>query len=262
MLIAIILIGHIFPMRIYAHKTVYNTQPAENVSIKDVSEIEGISAIGYLPIWRVALTDKGLDVGMSSLNQGIFNYENIEHIPNGWRIESQKQNISISLVIKHQPTICTMSKQWYPFAATLTVTKPGQPQKTYKGTAIKDNQKPLAPHPAKTALKLFDNTNNETVYQYIDMIKFCLMSKNYQLLSKKLCYPIRFNSSESSYIITDSQMFISKADQIFSEEISKAINTCKYNELYKDGDNIGIAKGIITLGLNNGNLTITTLNIN
>ena len=205
MFLTIIIAGLLSPVMTNGNNP--HTLNLQNVNINFIQQIEDISAIGYLPLWRVALTNKGVDIGMSSLNLGLFEYKSIDSTSDGWYIIAQNQGISISLSLKCQPTECTMSKQWYPYSATLTVKEPGKAKKKYNGTAIRKSQKPLPPHPDNPASQYVEDINNETIYKYIDKLKFCLMSKNFKLLSTQLCYPIRFNSTASSYLINDSEMF-------------------------------------------------------
>lgn len=236
----------------------------ENTStVANVNEIVGLSAIGYIPLWRVALTKDGIDVGMSTMQTGKFQYQSIVSSETGWVIEAQNQGVKLNLIITKAPAVCTMSKQWYPYASKLTVKKPGKAERVYYGTAIRNNQKPLPPHPTNSKEVLVSGgLKNKDVYSFIDMLKFCVMDNDFKTLSTKLVYPIRYNSNSANSVLNSEKKFCQQSKDLFSQEIKQAILSCKYDEIYKSGNSIGVAGGVIMLEVKSGKLTIATINKN
>ncbi len=236
----------------------------KDIKLELINQLKGISASGYSPLWRIAFTQGGLDVGMWNLQSGIYPFKNITKINGGWMIEAQSQNVSLILNVSEEPGLCAMSKQWYPFQSNVVIKIQGRADAVLEGTAIYKNQKPLPPHPEDAQEQFKEiSIKKEVVYLFLDQLKFDLMTKNFSRVAKSIGYPLRINSASGpSIMIGYPEDFIRKSDTVFTKELIDVIMRGKYKDIYQNNGQIGVAGGVLMLDVMNGRPMIKTINKN
>lgn len=253
--------GMLFPVKVQGNILGQDVEYAQGVLADRISELEGISAIGYFPLWRIEFKKDGIDIGMSTIQSGKFQYDNIVKTNVGWVIGAQRNDTKLYINIENKLSVCSMSKQWYPYKSILTVKISGKPDKVYNGTAIRKNQTPLAPHPVSTNLQLHE-TQRKDAYHFMDKVKFCLMNNDFNTLCEYVSFPVRVNSSSANIIIKDANSFKQKANELFNPKNKQMVLNCKYDEFFNKGDLIGISGGTLLLKAENGKISIVTINKN
>ncbi len=249
----------------------FNTHPLTPIEFvqsndDDISQliktVEGMSAIGYSPLWRVGLSADGIDLGMPQLSSEKLPYSAIVIDADGWRIYSKRAGWSITLIITREPGQCSISKQWYPYRAKLELRQDGHPLQSFNGIAMGKGQKPLPPHPSTSAQDQ-DRLGIEptVIYHFMDVFKFGLMQSDYHQTANLFHYPLQLTSSAGHvYTISSKQEWIENAHKLLDTQLLTCIIDCKYHHLsIKDGL-IGVGEGLLLLKLIGGKPKVTVIN--
>lgn len=244
-------------------KTNEPDKQANGVQTDVISQVVGMSAIGYFPLWRVGLSHQGIELGMPQLETGLLPYSEIKITADSWWIRSYCRDIQLSLTIFKKPGRCSMSKQWYPYQAKLEIKMAGQALQTYNGTAMERGQKPLPPHPEKTTSLDWTDAKKEVIYHFLDRLKFALMKRDLQEMTSLLHFPLRVNSSnDAAFMISSVRDWRKRANEVIDQYlISKIINS-QYDALYESDQIVGLKGGVLLLKIKNGKPKITTINKN
>jgi uncharacterized membrane protein len=237
-------------------------QSDESRFAAELAELKGLSAIGYLPLWRVEVKADGLEVGMSQLQANHFKYRSITNTAKGWCIKAAHNNIVLSLIIDKEITCCSMSRQVYPLKAQLLIEVQGQPKMVINGTALANHQKPLSPHPSdENSVFEKSNVTRKQIYDQLDHIRFSMIDGDYAQLEEHLNFPLRLNSSsDGSSQITDGKQFQSRVLKSISSRFINNLVAASYKDLYVQDDVIGFANGMLELKWMDNELKIITIN--
>ncbi|TAJ10105.1 hypothetical protein DMA11_19455 [Marinilabiliaceae bacterium JC017] len=245
--------------RLVSTETMHET---DDTLKKKISELNGISAIGYIPFWRIGLSADGLDLGMPQISVNKFAYQEIQTTPNGWLIKSTSEDVTLSLEIIKEHGICPLSRQVYPYQAVLTLKVAGQAEKTYKGMANRKNQSPLPPHPADAKQSYTQvPVKKERLYKFLDLVKFTLMNQENRECVSFFHYPLRVNAPAAPSVIVDNKTtLLERFTAIFDAVTVKKILNAKYSQVYEREGTLGFAGGMLILTMHNGRLFISAIN--
>lgn len=259
-LIVVCVLALIKPVSAVSQNSPSNKTLTLSLALADVKEI---SAIGYLPFWRVSLEEDVLELNLATIEAKSFSYESVERTAQGWCIHSKAEDIALKLEIIDENTECSLSRQIYPYRVKLVIKQSGKAESVYTGTGISKGLSPLEPHLSNQNEYLQQvGVTKEHIYSFLDDVKFAVMENDAEKLSDCTAFPLRVNSSKNaSFLINSEQDFLKRYKQIFTESAKKKILDIEYDKLYERDGMIGTEQGVFLSVGDNNSIKITIINI-
>jgi len=242
----------------------YNFCLFENEKFENekIISIAGMSAVGYLPLWRVGFNAEGIEVSLPQIFTGQLPYQTIEISAEEWRLSSDVNDVSLMLIIANKPGKCSLSKQWYPYSAELHIQRTGLSKFTFKGIAMGKDHKPLPPHP-NGGSQLVGTTNipASQLYRLMDNLKFYLMDEISQRVMEHFHFPLNITTSKGKKVIADQYALGELLEDEGLKKQMQAIISCKYTQIDEKDGVISIDNDLVVFRLINGILKICSINM-